>query len=84
MFNRVVAFLRSVPQSVKAVAFSGVLAVSVPAHAAVDPAMEDAINGLVGGVVEGVTVVIASVVPLLVLVFGVSFAIRWVSAALRK
>jgi hypothetical protein len=54
------------------------------ASAAAPAALTTAIEGLVEGVIEGVTVVVAAVVPLLVLIFGFSFAIRWVYAAVKK
>lgn len=74
--------LQSVKENIRA-KVAVILALMSPAAFAAT-ALEDAIDGLVTGVLDGVTVTIASIVPLLVLVFGFAFAIRWVSSAIRK
>jgi hypothetical protein len=47
-------------------------------------ALDDAIAALIDGVMEGITTVVTSVVPLLVLVFGFAFAIRWTMKAIKS
>jgi hypothetical protein len=46
--------------------------------------LDTAITSLVTGVIGGVTSVVTQIVPLLVLVFGFAFAIRWVAGAIKK
>lgn len=53
-------------------------AASAGASAATPQVLVDAITNLIGGVTDGLVTTLELVVPLLVLVFGFAFAIRWV------
>lgn len=51
---------------------------SAGASAADNTALDTAIDALISGLTSGVTTTVSKIVPLLVLVFGFAFAIRWV------
>lgn len=51
---------------------------SAGASAADTTALDTAIDSLISGITSGITTTIAKIVPMLVLVFGFAFAIRWV------